>query len=293
MNYLCFDIGGTNIKYAVVSNNFHYLQEVQEVPTEKTKKDNNILNQIISITNFEKQKYLLEGVCISSSGVIDPKHGSIKSAGQTIPGYTGTKVATEVWEQCSLPCTIENDVNCALLAEMSYLNDKYRNVFCLTVGTGIGGACVIDRKLYTGNTGYAGEIGYLPINNNLNYQDIACTKSLIDSINSELNLNLTNGREVLANLESNHKIEPIIDDWLKNIASGILMIQYILAPDLIIIGGGIFMNNQLFINKLQNIVDNSLEKSFKTHISLSLAKFGNNAGLIGALIYFLHKKGIK
>ena len=113
--FLCIDIGGTSIKYALFNKEGEKQSEVFKTPTIKDEFSNQILQTVLNLVGEYKNEIL--GVAISSAGVVSAE-GSIAYAGYTIPGYTGTKIEKEVEKIYNIPRYVENDVNCACLGEV-------------------------------------------------------------------------------------------------------------------------------------------------------------------------------
>ena len=176
MNYLCIDIGGTSIKYALFNEKGEKTTKVLKTPTIKDEVSNQILPTILQLVGEYRSE--INGVAISSAGVVDSE-GSIAYAGYTIPGYTGTKIKKEVEEMYKIRCEVENDVNCACLGEVwKGSAQNASSVVMLTVGTGVGGAVYLNNHLWTGINYTAGEIGYMYIQGKY-FQDLASTTALL------------------------------------------------------------------------------------------------------------------
>ena len=138
MNYLCIDIGGTSIKYALFNREGEKVSEVFQTPTIKDETSNQILPTVLKLV--EQFKDQIRGVAISSAGVVDA-NGNIAYAGYTIPGYTNTPIKEKVESTFGIPCTVENDVNCACLGEVwKGSAQNVSSAVMLTIGTGVAGA---------------------------------------------------------------------------------------------------------------------------------------------------------
>ena len=165
MQYACVDIGGTAIKYAMMTEAGQILTRGQ-VPT-RVKEDGSgdVPRKIAAIVcDLQEECGKPAGVAVCSPGLIDAEKGEVLFAGPTFPGYSGMKLREEIEALTQLPCTVENDVNAAGLGE-SWLGagKGAKSAFCVFVGTGIGGALVLDGHLVHGAAAAAGEIGYLPL----------------------------------------------------------------------------------------------------------------------------------
>ena len=130
--YVVIDIGGTSIKYGLADAKGQLL-ETHEMPTEAQKGGPHILNTTKEIVARYLKKHPLAGVAISSAGMVDPDKGEIFYAGPQIPNYAGTQFKKEIEETFQIPCEIENDVNCAGLAEVTTGHAKgSNNAVCLS-----------------------------------------------------------------------------------------------------------------------------------------------------------------
>lgn len=156
---------------------------------------------------------------------------------------------------------IENDVKVAALAELKYgIGRKSMNFVFLAFGTGIGGAIVIDGKLYKGTLGWAGEFGHIRMP--MDWEKIASAQFL-----------------------RAHQGQNAVNRLAQNIAAGLLNITYALAPEYIVIGGGLL---SLWNKKFQRNVVLTMKK-IRLSPTLPLPKivrsrFGENAGVIGAAL---------
>lgn len=292
--YLCFDIGGTSIKYGIFRKEGELVGKSNTLTTPKnTFSTNHILISIKKIIEnyMGNESVNISGICISSAGIINKKEGIVLSAGETIPYFSGTNFKQEIEKSFNITCTVENDVNCALLGEVWKQNLTEKNAFCLTIGTGIGGSYFYQKKILCSQKNSTGEIGYMFIDSSgKNYQELGNIKYLIDTINLDFpEYKCITGHDVIDLLKTNHSIYKSIDKWLLNIAKGIINIQYTLDPDIFIIGGGIMENEELIL-RLNDIIQSIIHPNFKENIRLSSASLGNNAGMIGALYHYNSQK---
>ena len=160
--YICIDIGGTSIKYGMIQEDGGLLV-TGEMPTEAMEKGGpGIMEKIQNIAEKYIEEYEPAGICVSTAGMVDCVTGKITYAAPLIPDYTGTEIKKTMEQRFQLPCEVENDVNCAGLAENFAGASKGTSIsLCLTVGTGIGGAIIIDNKVFHGFSGSGCEIGYM------------------------------------------------------------------------------------------------------------------------------------
>ncbi|MFU0824572.1 MAG: hypothetical protein ACFWTK_06085 [Clostridium sp.] len=152
---------GTSIKYGILDENRVFIDS-NEIPTEANKGGMHILNKAMDIVKEYIKEYRIDGICVSTAGVVDTDKGEIIYASPTIPKYKGIKIKKAMEEAFSIPCEVENDVNCACLAEHFGGAAKGSSVtLCLTIGTGIGGGIIINDEVFHGFSGSACEVGYM------------------------------------------------------------------------------------------------------------------------------------
>lgn len=290
MSYLAVDIGGTFIKHALMDEN-HELTVKNKIRTSNNK-DNGILRQVESLIreNLE-QGETLKGIGISTAGIVDREKGEIIYAGPTIPDYKGTPFKEYLTAKFNLSVHVENDVNAALLGEMWRGAGRGKdNVFCITLGTGIGGAYYSGR-LIGGAHNQANVVGYLLKDaSGLNYEQRAATSALKERLQAihgphmeteELFRRAKNGDE--ADLS-------IINDWAREVAKGLAQIIIMIDPAHMIIGGGISQQGDFLLNIIEKHIEAFLPPGFlKTEFSI--AELFNDAALYGALSPFMNEDG--
>ena len=297
MYYICIDIGGTSIKYGVLSEKGEIFID-GTVSAKVTEKENFILSDVKKlIRNIldEYRNYEIKGICVSTAGVVNPEKGEIAYAGPTIPKYTGTKIKEELEKEFSISCEVENDVNCAGLGEYWKGAGKgSKSMVCLTIGTGIGGSVILDGKLLNG-TGYtAGEIGYMDVNGSY-IQNIASSKYLVEKVQKEKveKEGITDAITGVDIFELAKKGDEIciagINEIISNLAVGVRNIIYLLNPEVIVIGGGITAQKEYLEEKIRKEVNDGMISDMFRKTRIELAQQGNQAGLLGALYNFLNK----
>ena len=160
--YISIDIGGTAIKYGIVSEDAEVLLK-KEMKTEAQKGGPAILDKVIGIVEALKEE-ADAGVCISTAGMVDIEKGEIFYSAPLIPNYIGTAFKKTVEERFGIPCEVENDVNCAGLAEYKAgAAAGSKAAVMLTIGTGIGGCILLNGEVFHGFSNSACEVGYMHI----------------------------------------------------------------------------------------------------------------------------------
>ena len=284
MKILVFDIGGTEIKYALCDENFN-LSDKKSVPTNAYEGGKRIIERIVEIAKtFDG----VDRIGISTAGQVDSEKGAIIFATDSIPGYTGTQLKQIIESKIGVPCAVENDVNSAALGEAHFGAAKGEsNFICLTYGTGIGGAIFLNGKLFTGSSFSAGEFGHFVTHANGKsctcggcgcYEAYASAGALVRAVAEKTGRNL-NGREIFAEF-SNPEIKEVIDGWIDEIVVGLKGLVYIFNPTLIVAGGGI-MNEKYITDEINSRLQAQIMPSFR-RVEVKKAQMGNDANLLGA-----------
>lgn len=290
-HYIAIDIGGTEIKYALISAKLDIVHE-GSLRTASSSLMTAIPKQVYTIIDeCLLSAAQVKGIAISSAGVVDLQTGEIVYAGPTMPGYAGTKLKEWIEERYSLPVQGLNDVNAAALGEHWLgAGRTFSDLFCMTLGTGIGGALILDNRMVYGVHGRAGEIGhtlYDPISGT-SYEQRASMKALMERAEQQLSFQ-GHGSELFQLARDGHReaIE-LIDEWCIEIVAGIVNIIYLFDPQAVIIGGGVSKQGQFLLEKLETALAQSLPASFELP-ALRMARLGNQAALFGALHNLLIK----
>ncbi len=284
MKILAFDIGGTEIKYALCDENFE-LTEKNAIPTNAHEGGKRIIERVVEIIKtFDG----IERIGISTAGQVNSVKGEIIFATDSIPGYTGTKIKEIIEAETGIPTAVENDVNSAAIGEAIFGAAKdFDSFICLTYGTGIGGAIYLDNKLFTGSTFSAGEFGHIVTHAGGRsctcggsgcYEAYASASALVRNVAEKTGKEM-NGREIFENFD-NPEIRNVIDKWIDEIVIGLKCLVYIFNPSFIVAGGGI-MNESYITDEINKRLQNELMMSFR-NVRVVKALMGNDANKLGA-----------
>ncbi|MDY3122553.1 ROK family protein [Suipraeoptans intestinalis] len=287
--YICIDIGGTTIKYGIINEKGKFLK-AEECSTEAHLGGPHILKKVIALVEQLKAECNGEGICISTAGVVDCKHGVITHAAPLIPDYAGTKIKKAIEQSCRLPCEVENDVNCAGLAECYSGASKGTYVsVCLTIGTGIGGALIIDRRVFHGFSGSACEVGYMHLPGGA-FQDQGASSVLTKRVAAMKHIPVcgVNGKYVFDQAKSGDRdCIKAIEEMTDILGMGIANICYMVNPEMVVLGGGIMAQKEYLEPLILKSVNSHLIRSVARHTKIAFAKNGNRAGMLGAYYHFV------
>lgn len=287
--YICIDIGGTSIKHGVIRENGEFC-ETGEMPTEAMKYGGpGILKKIHGITEEYLKTYVVEGICISTAGMVDCEEGKIIYAAPLIPDYTGTEIKKSMETTFGIPCEVENDVNCAGLAEHFAGASRGSSIsVCLTVGTGIGGAIIIDGKVFHGFSGSGCEVGYMHLPGG-EFQDLGASSILVKKTALYKNMDPAsiNGKYVFEQAKNGDEdCIRAIEEMADVLGMGIANICYVVNPEVVVLGGGIMAQKMYLESRLRKSLEKYLIPSVADHTRLAFAENQNQAGMLGAFYNF-------
>ena len=287
--YICIDIGGTSIKYGMVREDGSFLT-TGEMPTEAMQYGGpGIMEKAKKIVETYQAEYRPEGICVSTAGMVDCENGKITYASPLIPDYTGTEIKKTLEELYGIPCEVENDVNCAGLAEhFAGAARGSRISVCLTIGTGIGGAILIDGKVFHGFSGSGCEVGYMHLPGG-EFQDLGASSILVKKVASYKNTDPEeiNGKYVFEQAkQGDEDCIRAIREMCEVLGMGIANICYVVNPEVVVLGGGIMAQKEYLKDLLRDSLDKYLLPSVAQHTRLEFAQNHNQAGMLGAYYNF-------
>lgn len=291
--YVSFDIGGTSIKHGVIDETGEIVTR-GEVPTEaRTKGGPGIIEKVKYMITDYQTAYTLSGICVSTAGMVDCEKGEVFYASPLIPDYTGTKIKEILEYEFGIPCEVENDVNCAGLAEsISGAGKGHGICLCLTIGTGIGGCIVMGQKVYHGYSNSACEVGYIKIDG-AEYQELASSRVLVQKVEGRRGLKpgTLNGKIIFQGAGAGDETcMQAINEMTEVIGKGIATICYVLNPEIVILGGGIMAQKEYLYDKIKAAMEHHLIPAIAERTKLAFAEHQNEAGMLGAFYHFRNRQ---
>ncbi len=284
MRILSVDIGGSSVKYGIVNSNGE-LSERGSLPTPET------LEGLYGLIEELFHQTGAEGIALSCPGAVDCQTGYI-SGSSAVSYIHGPNIKADLSERLQTKVEMENDANCAALAEVWLGAAKSANDCCFVVcGSGIGGAVVKDRKIHHGAHLHGGEFGYMVINYDAKHTDIWSHHSnvaVVKKAEKELGEPL-DGKKLFDGTETNAIYEKYADDFYTSMAVGMFNVQYMYDPEMIIIGGEISKRADI-LDQIERRMDLLLVNIPEAHIRPVIRKsqFGNQANLIGAAYHYMN-----
>ena len=286
MYYLGYDIGGSSLKGVLVKNREVIRSEVHKLPgsfkalLSLAKKTKNSLYK-------DKPLGELKGIGFSFAGAMDRERKKMLVS-TNIPFLNNQPLEKEIEKVFSpKPIMIAHDIDCFLTAEKTVgMAKELENAFYLAIGTGIGGALMINRKIIEGEHGSLGEVGGMIIDceNKVRFENVAANKYIKEQLNGQSFNEAYNFA-----LEGDKNAKKVFGIIGKNLGIGISNIINILDPGTVILSGGITVAKDLISANLGKGIKRYVisPKAKKTKILYSnLGRFG---GALGAALLFENK----
>ena len=290
--FLGLDLGGTNIKVAVIEKSGDSWKVIKEedVPTEADKGPAHVVSRLAEIAaNKQKEFSNLSGVGVAVPGLFNAD-GTIELFPNLPGAWRGFQALEPIRKATNLPTAIINDARSFTLGEaiMGAALGK-RTVACFVMGTGVGGGVVIDGKIHLGASGAAGEIAHQiikfdgpicgcgaqgcaePLTNSSAIAKLAGTKTAEEAYKNAV----AGDEKALAAFKE-------VAYW---IAITLTNIMVVLAPDTIVIGGGVAQSGDILLKEIRTAMHERAHLYPTSDINIVPATLGFYAGSIGAALY--------
>jgi len=283
------DLGGTNFRSGLVDFSGNVLGELNvETPHSSVDELLQIMSKTISqlFKNANVPVSELAQIVIGIPGAVNPATGVISNA-PNLEYLDNLVLSNLIQAKFNVSTLVENDVNVAALGELE--KSKTEDFGFIAIGTGVGMGLILDGELRRGFNGGAGEIGYLPLGENVNqlskeghFEELIGGHAVESKYLKQVKIKKT----LIEIFESASKgdliSKKIVDELGSNIALGIRAICSVLDLGEIILGGGIGSREDLY----SKIVE-ELQRTMQNPPSVKISTLGARAGLVGAMSYAL------
>ena len=311
---LAVDLGGTKIRSAIVLSNGEILSS-KKYPTQAAKGPEEVIRRLIfaikdTLIRGGLKIHELNGIVIASAGILDVKNGII-TASPSLPGWRDIPLRSILIEKLKTDVHLINDASAAALGEHRFgAGQGLNNLVYLTVSTGIGGGIIIDKELYSGTDGCAGEIGHMIIEADgpkCNCGSFGCLEVLASgtAIAREAQQRVAIG-EKSSLVEFAKNADGITAETVAHAAKhgdamacevmsktayylgiGIANVINIFNPEMVIIGGGVSKIGEMLLKPTRKVVKQRAFKLPASTVRIMRSRLGDNAGIVGAAVSIL------
>ena len=306
------DLGGTNVKIALLKN-VNIIVQKTSIETDKHKGRSKLIAEIIKIIkqlikDNKLKKSQIAGIGIGVAGPINFDRGFIHNL-TNIKGWKNTPLKQMLTKKIGIRTFVDNDVNVVTLGELAFGAGRgFKDILCLTLGTGVGGGIVLNGHLYRGPNFTAGEIGHIPISitgPKCNCGGTACIERYVGNkfIIQRAKELVKNNKKSLILTYANNQISKITPKIISQAASdkdktalliwrevgnylGIALSGLVntLNPELIIIGGGVAKAGKPLFDSIKKTIKLRSMKNPASFVKVVPALLGEEAGIVGASV---------
>ena len=311
-NYvLAADVGGTNTRMAVVSENGDIHTLLKKTTHCKEGRDE-MISFIVSFAGetIEKSKLPKEEICgmgIGFPGPLNAETGTIFNP-PNLSGWDNVPLRAILEKELKVPVAIENDANAAALGEWwKGAGSGTGSLFCITLGTGVGGGIILDGEVWHGASSIAGEIGHTTVirdgiqctcGNIGCLERYACSGGILKRVNDALLREGDHaGLQPLKDLkqvshmvmQGNEIVLNIIKETGVILGIAIANIANLLNPEIIVLFGGVTNLGENLVGPLKEEVNRRAFKKATESLRIELSQLGDNSGILGAAKNILSK----
>jgi len=308
--YVGVDLGGTNIVTGVVDENYEIIAKYSE-PTNAARTFEEVCASIAN-TAYEATKKAnldikdIESVGVGSPGCVNRKTNLLVFSNNL--GWENVPFQDELEKHLDIPVYIDNDANCAALGEvLAGAAREYENACMITLGTGIGGGIIIDRKIFSGSDKLGAEIGHTTLlyggeicSCGLKgcFEAYASATALIRQIKQAIkehpesllnklcdgNLDKVEAKTAFDAMDKGDETAAkVVDQYISYVAAGVGSMMTLFRPEVVIVGGGVSnAGDKLMKPLIEKTAGMTFTRNQAPNPPIVLAKLGNDAGIIGA-----------
>ncbi|ARV62879.1 glucokinase [Nostocales cyanobacterium HT-58-2] len=278
------DLGGTAIKLGRYATDGTCLQSLSVATPQPSTPEAVVAAMVDAIAQIDPESQTI-AIGVGTPGPADAE-GRIAKVAINLTGWHDVPLAEWLEAKTDKPTIVANDANCAGLGE-AWLGAgrRFQNFILLTLGTGVGGAIIIDGRLFTGHFGAAGELGLIT----LNPDGPKCNSGNQGSLEQYLSVPAIRRRtgkepaELGALAKSGDaKALTFWQEYGSDLGIGLTSLIYVLTPEAVVIGGGVSASSEFFISSAKAEIERRVMPTSRYCLQILPAELGNFAGISGA-----------
>lgn len=307
--YIGIDLGGTNIAVGLVLQDGRIIAK-DSTPTKLPRDYTEIVKDMATLTN----KLLLEekisiseikGIGIGCPGSIDSENGVVAYANNL--KMDNVPIVSELKKYFDLPVAILNDADAAAYGEYIVNGNGVDSFVFVTLGTGVGGGIVLNKKIYNGFNGAGAELGHIALVHGgkpCNCGNIGCWEvyasvtALIEQTKAAMEKNpeskmhefaikegKVSGRTAFDTAKQGDETAlKVVNQYIEYVAAGLVSIINVFQPEKLVIGGGISKEGDYLLNPIKDYCYKHEYNKYLKKVDISIATLFNDAGIIGAAL---------
>lgn len=285
------DIGGTKIAVAAVSLQGEILDRA-EIETRAAEGASRVIARLFDALHSIQRDDELLGIGIGCTGPVDPRTGHVMNP-YTLPTWEDVDIVSPLAGEFHARAALENDCDAAALGEHWIGSARgANNAVYITVGTGIGAGLILNNRLYRGVGMTAGEIGHMTIvhdgppcycGSRGCLEMYAAGPAIARAYENKTGAHNISAREVIARAQNGDAhARRVVEQTAYYLGVGLGNLITILAPDVIVLGGGVMQHFDLFYPTLRATITKNVTLVPSEQVNIVPAALGQNAGVTGA-----------
>ena len=305
---LVADLGGTQTRVALIDENGGIVERHSTETSARSGRDS-VMSRLAEALEHvaSTQRHALKGVGLSLASPVEPGTGVMYNPPNLGPEWHLYSPVPYLSERFSLPVVAGNDATLGAVGEHAFGAGRgCSHMVYMTVSTGIGGGVIIDNKLFTGSSGFGGEIGHMTIDQNgelCNCGNVGCLEALASgsalarisqsrlragesSTMAELaggDVDSVDARIVVQAARQGDRLAvALMEQVTHSLASGIISLMHIFDPQLIVIGGSLGNNLGNYMPIVESEVRQRGMAHFQGAVPVALSQLGDDVSLLGA-----------
>jgi glucokinase len=309
--YLGIDMGGTQIKVAIVTSK-GVIEEETVMPTDIHEKPFKILNSVVYLASKLRNYPKIKSIGVGIAGDIDSKKGIVRFS-PNLPKWKNVQLRKILEKLTNKKTFVDNDANTASLGAFWLdAKGKSENLICITLGTGVGGGLIFNKKLYVGASGTAGEVGHItvdPYGRNCNCGNRGCIETFVGAKylseyaskylkkNKSQILDKLIGKKYAlitphllskAALLGDKSAKEIWDRVGEKLGIFLSIIINFANPDTVVLCGGLSHAARYFLPQAKSEMKSRTFKSAQKTCKIMVSKYTHKLGVVGAAMLPKH-----
>lgn len=295
LQYLGIDVGGTNVKMGIVDAKTGVISNFQSYDTMRWRESKHFVDRLADAIDLQLYEHKnVKRVGIGLPGILTRDRRTLMEI-TAIPEIDGTPLIQILEDR--FPDTVffmENDANAAALGEFYFSKDTLpEDYIFITLGTGVGGAAIIDKKIFLGGDGNAMEPGHLPSRNGKVLERNIGKKELLemankmraewkDSTTLEADGSISTTELIVAAEDGDKLAQNILNEMGEMLGDNLVALIRVLDIKTILIGGGLSAGFDFILPSVKKQLNYWLTPAYLEKLKIYRASLGNDAGLLGA-----------
>ena len=277
---LGIDFGGTLLRCGIIDEEGNIVDQIKN-PTKECKNKDDLVNKIVEMSNkLDYKKYGITKAGVAVCGPVEPKTGVIDSL-PNVP-FEPFSLKEELEEKLGIAVVAGNDANVAAYAESRIGYGKGKDIVeYVTISTGIGAGLVINGQIVEGFKGMAQEIGHMRVLDS-EFEKL-CSGTGIVLLCKKRGVEVESARSFFDRVVAkDENVLKVYEEWLEILSDQIANMVYFIAPEAIVIGGGVMKSKDIFFDEFVRRVESKIYPRLVGNIEFKITKLDQDITVVGA-----------